>query len=102
MQKKHLKSPQWISKPLNSCFNFHNEPEYALTQKIFAKEPIHSELACNLEVIIEMISSFLKKQDFCFGGKFKSVKNFELWGVLQNKSSAFTNSSMALGNYFCS
>ena len=36
-------------------------------------------MACSLEVIIEMTSSFLKKQDFCFGGKFKSIKNFELW-----------------------
>ena len=36
-------------------------------------------LACSLEVIIEMTSSFLKKRDICFGGKFKVVKNFELW-----------------------
>ena len=35
-------------------------------------------LACSLEVIIEMTSSFLKNRDFCFGGKFKLVKNFEL------------------------
>ena len=35
-------------------------------------------LACSLEVIIEMTSSFLKNRDFCFGGKFKLFKNFEL------------------------
>ena len=61
MQKMHLKSPQWTSKPLNSCFNFHNGPEYAIIEKIIAIDPVHSGKWPS-----QIVFHFNKRQSFLF------------------------------------
>ena len=62
-----------LSDCTSPCLVLTKSPQISVQNKL---------LACSLEVIIEMTSSFLKNRDFCFGGKFKLVKNFELCPML--------------------
>ena len=56
-----------LSDCTSPCLVLTKSPQISVQNKL---------LACSLEVIIEMTSSFLKNRDFCFGGKFKLVKIF--------------------------
>jgi hypothetical protein len=64
---------KWITWSLSDCIF----PCLILTKSVKISDQ-NKSLACSLEELIEITNSFLRNGDFCFGGKFKLVKNFEL------------------------